>query len=102
MLVGVGCSGANANVVGAAALTTAVAMSVGAARVATGTCFTVCPVGTKCNERTALCEEIPCRGRCGFDEVCDDSGVLPKCVPRRQVEMQINTKPPGAEPVTPQ
>src|SRR5438309_2171138 len=98
-----GCATAAAGNVGAAVLTTAIAASVGAARVASGTCFTVCPVGTKCNAKTALCEEIPCRDRCAFDEVCDESGVLPKCVPKRSVPMQIDTRPPAAsEPVTPQ
>jgi hypothetical protein len=97
------CASSAAGPIGAAVLTSAVAAAVGSARVAAGTCFTVCPIGTKCNETTAMCEEIPCRGRCSWNELCDESGLLPKCVSKRQVDMQIDTRPPSAgEPVTPQ
>jgi hypothetical protein len=65
-------AGAIANVV--------LASGVGAARVAEGDCFTICGPGTECNPKTKLCDVIPCRGLCGSNEVCDQSGPLDHCV----------------------
>jgi hypothetical protein len=42
---------------------------------AEGGCYAACPTGTACNEVTGLCEELPCRGQCGTNEVCTEAGV---------------------------
>jgi hypothetical protein len=98
-----GCAGGSGAAVGAAAANVVIAGAVGAARVASGQCFTACPTGTRCNEKTAMCEEIPCRDRCHFNEECDESGLLPRCVPKRAVEMKIGEKSPAPQELeTPQ
>lgn len=65
------------------------ATAVGAARRANGECFTACPVGTVCNQRTGACDELPCRGRCGFNEVCDTSTAFHRCVPGNGTQLKL-------------
>lgn len=67
--------------VGSAVATTAVATAVGGANVANGQCFTVCPRGTTCNPQTKLCDTLPCHGDCPDGYRCDESSLIPKCVP---------------------
>jgi len=64
-----------------AALNTAVAVGVGAARVSRGRCFSECVRGTRCNPRSGLCESVPCEGACKSNEICDESRLVPRCVP---------------------
>lgn len=64
-----------------AALNTAVAVGVGAARVSRGRCFSECVRGTRCNPRSGLCESVPCEGACTTNEICDESKLVPRCVP---------------------
>lgn len=47
---------------------------------AQGGCYAGCPAGTTCNTKTGLCDELPCRGACGWNEVCLGSGLAAKCV----------------------
>lgn len=45
-----------------------------------GGCYTQCAPGTYCDEKTGLCETLPCRGQCREDQMCDSYGLLPRCV----------------------
>jgi hypothetical protein len=75
------CHTGSANtMVGAASMTS---LAVGAAAVnrAAGGCIALCTNGTACNEKTGLCEVLPCRGQCGADEHCEDNFTGGKCVP---------------------
>lgn len=65
-----------------AAVNTAIAGSVAAARRANGECLTPCTPGTTCNQATGLCDPIPCRGECKLGDVCEVTGLGEKCVPQ--------------------
>lgn len=45
-----------------------------------GGCYTQCAPGTFCDHKTGLCETLPCRGECRADQICDESGLIPRCV----------------------
>ncbi|MFL5320163.1 MAG: hypothetical protein ACJ790_10950, partial [Myxococcaceae bacterium] len=68
--------------VGAADPVSAIVLAgaVGAVRVQQGDCFTVCPVGTTCNQKTGMCDTLPCHGQCRPEERCDEAGLIPHCV----------------------
>jgi len=44
------------------------------------TCVPVCESGWRCNDATAVCERLPCLGRCRSDQRCDTSGPIESCV----------------------
>jgi hypothetical protein len=88
-----GCASASGAAVNAA-INSAVALSVGAGNVASGNCFTSCPVGTTCNLKTKMCEDLPCHGSCDSLEVCDQSGLIDHCVPmQRPVPLRVDETP---------
>lgn len=76
-----GCAAAGAGAIAGATTTAAIATGVGAYRMSEGECFTVCARGTTCNRKTGYCDPLPCHGMCRDEERCDDSGLIPKCVP---------------------
>ncbi len=101
--VGHGAAGANASAqVANAAIGTALGLTAAGVSRASGGCYASCPVGTTCNEKTGYCEELPCRGQCGPNEVCETSGhAVPTCVSAKMPELKIGrTQEP--ERVTPQ
>ncbi len=63
-----------------------------------GGCYVACLRGTVCNEKTGLCDTLPCRGVCRKNERCDETGVLPKCVPDPGIDLQIETTVPSSSP----
>lgn len=75
-----GCAAAGGAVVNAA-INTAVAGTVSGVRRANGDCYTVCNPGSSCNRQTGMCDPLPCRGECRFDEHCEVAPVGDKCVP---------------------
>jgi hypothetical protein len=90
---------------------------------AQGGCYAGCPAGTLCNPETGLCEELPCRGLCGWNELCQGSGLSARCVsasyaltveslteglrsaaPVREPPRRLNLmpgRPPPGEPLSP-
>lgn len=68
----------------------AVGAAVGAsvASRALGGCVAYCPAGTVCNEKTGLCDTLPCRGQCKQDETCENE----RCVPALLPNLRINQK----------
>ena len=54
---------------------------------AQGGCFAFCAPGTRCNPTNGMCDEVPCRGTCRDDEVCDVASR--KCVPALLQELKI-------------
>jgi hypothetical protein len=48
---------------------------------AAGGCIATCTNGTVCNPKSGLCEVLPCRGRCGSGEHCEQTYSGDKCVP---------------------
>ena len=75
-------TGSSNGIVAAEALTN-LAFGVGASAVsrASGGCYAVCQQGESCNEKTGLCEPLPCRGRCNASETCEEGFFGVKCVP---------------------
>ncbi|RME26644.1 MAG: hypothetical protein D6806_05845 [Deltaproteobacteria bacterium] len=88
-----------------AALNVAIAASVGAARVASGNCFTWCDPHHVCNPRTGLCEPLPECSKCGRNQVCKKVGGVGMCVDAateqynvRQQMTDPSQPPVGVEP----
>ncbi len=73
-----GCGGTSKAV--GAALNVGLATAVGAARVASGRCFTWCDAHHVCNPRTRLCEALPECKNCRSDQVCQMVGGVGMCV----------------------
>ena len=40
-----------------------------------------------CNQTTGMCDPLPCGGRCGFDEKCEQTYTGEKCVSSKPVPM---------------
>lgn len=66
-----------------AVINTAVAAGVSGVRRAQGDCFTICNSGTTCNRETGMCDTLPCRGECRFDEKCELTPTGDRCVPNK-------------------
>lgn len=78
------CATGSAAVTNAVVNTAIAAVAAGANRAAGG-CYSTCPPGTACDVRTGLCEELPCRGKCLGNEVCEQPpNQPPRCVSRSQ------------------
>jgi len=103
LILGVGCANAG-GAVASAAVNTAIAGGVSAARRAQGACYTDCLEGTKCNEQTGMCDPLPCRGKCRAGEHCEPTTVGERCVPDLELELR-GTPTTGPEataaPLTP-
>lgn len=41
---------------------------------ANGGCYAGCPPGTTCDSASGMCLDLPCQGRCGPNELCDQDG----------------------------
>jgi hypothetical protein len=74
------CAGSSA-AVSNAVINTALGVTMAGASRASGGCYAACPLGTRCEPKTGLCEELPCRGRCRSDERCETVSGLPQCMP---------------------
>lgn len=82
-----GCRGANPRVVQAAVVATALGLGASAVSRATGGCYSQCPTGTACNEKSGFCEVLPCRDLCDEDEKCDE--VTDSCVKKEDPAFTI-------------
>ncbi len=78
--LGCGHTGSGATMAGAATMTSLAGVAA-AVNVKNGGCVATCTNGTACNQKTGLCEVLPCRGRCGADEHCEDNFTGGRCVP---------------------
>jgi len=76
-------TGSGNTAVGAAAIT-GLALGSSVANRSAGGCYAMCTNGTTCNNKTGLCERMPCRGECGHGERCEESFTGFKCVPGGQ------------------
>jgi hypothetical protein len=75
------CTTGSANTIAGAATMTALAAGTSVANRAAGGCIALCTNGTVCNNKTGLCERMPCRGECGADQHCEENFVGYKCMP---------------------
>ena len=80
LLVLVGCQGGGGGqALGAAVMAANIAAASAVSR-ASGGCYTQCAPGTYCDEKSGLCETLPCRGQCAAEQWCDSSALIPRCV----------------------
>ncbi len=56
-----------------------------------GGCYVPCLEGTVCKEATGLCDALPCRGECKKSERCDETGLVPRCLPELELDLEIET-----------
>lgn len=62
------------------ATATAVALAASAGSRLTGGCYAICQQGEVCNERTGLCDALPCHGNCGPGGKCEETFFGEKCI----------------------
>ncbi len=88
---------------GPAAANAAIGVAAAAVSRSQGGCYSACPVGTACNPKTGMCDELPCRGACQPSERCDTNRLIPACVPRVEAmpDLQIKQKEGPPTPITP-
>jgi len=96
------CTTGSSNTIAGATTTTALALGAAAVSRSNGGCVAICTNGTTCNPRSGLCEQLPCRGRCGADEHCETSFSESKCMPGAAgVVTEAKTAPPKIPVVAP-
>jgi hypothetical protein len=81
LLLAAACHTGSANTFAGAAVMTGLAAGSAVAERAAGGCIAACTNGTVCNPKSGLCEVLPCRGRCGAGEHCEQTYSGDKCVP---------------------
>ena len=94
------CHTGSSNTMAGAAIMTALAAGSSVASRASGGCYAVCQQGETCNEKTGLCEALPCRGKCTSSETCEEGFFGVKCVPGPAlvVTSPVNLPPPPPPP----
>jgi hypothetical protein len=88
------------------ATATAVALAASAGSRLSGGCYAICQQGEVCNERSGLCEALPCHGNCAggmceetfFGEKCIGGAASvvaqPSAAPSKKPAVRILDKPP--------
>ena len=110
VLAALACHTGSSNTVAGAAIMTTLALGSSAASRASGGCWAVCQQGEQCNEKTGLCEALPCRGLCNEGETCEEGFFGVKCLPVAGLAIsasQLEPPPPppiedGAQKLKPQ
>jgi hypothetical protein len=94
-VLSLGCSGQASSAI-------ALGLTAAAISRANGGCYAQCAPGTRCNHVTGYCDDIPCRGVCMQDEVCDTNGLFHRCVSSK-VPLNIvrDSKAPPPTPMLP-
>ena len=100
-LVLASCHTGSANTMTGAAVMTGLALGASAANRAAGGCYAVCQQGETCNEKTGLCEVLPCRGLCRADEACEEGFFGTRCVPGPALSISSKAIPASTAPATP-
>lgn len=95
------CHTGSANTITGAAVMTSLAVGASAANRAAGGCYAVCQQGERCNEKTGLCEALPCRGQCRADETCEEGFFGVKCLPGPALSVSSQAVPASTAPAAP-
>lgn len=90
------CHTGSSNTIAGAVLTSSVALAASGANRAAGGCYAVCQQGETCNEKTGLCEVLPCRGLCGPGESCEETFFGVKCLPGPSLSVTASKREPPA------
>lgn len=99
LMIFTGCAAASSAVTNAVANSVVAGIAAGA-NAATGRCVTTCGPGSRCNEKTQLCELIPCNDRCSPSERCEPSPQGDKCVPKALMPLP-QVPAPSSTPTAP-
>ncbi len=67
--------------------------SAGVYRAATGGCWASCPMGTECDEKSGLCVDLPCAGKCPAEHRC----VRGECVRAVRDQPAAGVDPPAGD-----
>ena len=78
-----------------AAANLAIGLSASAISRASGGCYAVCQQGEQCNEKTGLCESLPCKGKCLADETCEETFLGVKCMPGTPLSVSSSSVAPA-------
>ena len=95
------CHTGSSNTLAGAAVMTSLAVGSSAVSRAYGGCYAVCSQGTACNEKTGLCEVLPCRGLCRADETCEEGFFGVKCLPGPALSVSSQAVPASTAPPPP-
>jgi hypothetical protein len=94
------CHTGSSNTVAGAIIMTTLALGSSAMSRSSGGCWAVCQQGERCNEKTGLCEALPCRGLCNQGETCDEGFLGVKCLPVAGLAISASQlEPPPPPPV---
>ena len=77
---------------------TSLAAASSVANRAAGGCYGVCQQGERCNEKTGLCEALPCRGQCLAGETCDEGFFGVKCHADTSLSVSTSKTAPAPPP----
>jgi len=106
MLAALSCHTGSSNTIGGAVVTSSIALAASGANRAAGGCYAVCQQGERCNEKTGLCEVLPCRGLCAPGEACEEGFFGVKCLPGASLSVSTSKQeappPPPADVKQPQ
>ncbi len=89
------CHASTNSLIGAAVMTP-LALGASAANRAGGGCYAVCQQGEQCNEKTGLCEALPCRGQCSASETCEEGFFCVRCLPAAPLSVTGKAVPASA------
>jgi hypothetical protein len=98
------CHTGSSNTVSGAVIMSSLALGASAANRASGGCYAVCQQGERCNEKTGMCEALPCRGQCMAGETCEEGFFGVKCLPNASLAVsasQLEPPPPPPSEETP-
>jgi hypothetical protein len=94
------CHTGSSNTIAGALVTSSVALAASGANRAAGGCYAVCQQGEQCNEKTGLCEVLPCRGLCAPGQSCEEGFFGVKCLPGTALSVSASKlEPPPPPPV---
>lgn len=97
-LLALSCHTGTSNTISGAVVMSTVALGASGANRAAGGCYAVCQQGERCNEKTGLCEVLPCRGLCAPGESCEEGFFGVKCLPGASLAVSASKQEPPPPP----
>jgi hypothetical protein len=98
----VSCHTGSSNTVSGALIMTSIALGTSVANRAAGSCYAVCQQGERCNEKSGMCEGLPCRGQCMAGETCEEGFFGVRCLPNASLAVSASQREPPPPPPAPE
>jgi hypothetical protein len=92
------CHTGSSNTIAGAVVSSSVALAASGVSRAAGGCYAVCQQGEQCNEKTGLCEVLPCRGLCAPGQACEEGFSGVKCLPGAALSVSTSKSEPPPPP----